>query len=176
DHHGPQPEPASASPACPEPAPPPEPAPAARPDPAGKYADRARRHHASVHGLLAEGRGLREIARHLGWGLHTVQRYAGAATWQELADGRWRGPRLSKLDPFKPYLDQHADGSRGSIARLFREIQALGYDGSYPVVRDYLDQHGSARAPLPPAPPTVRDLAGWITRRPDSLTQNGPDK
>ena len=165
-------EPASASPACPEPAPPPEPAPAARPDPAGKYADRARRHHATVHGLLAEGCGLRQIARHLGWGLHTVQRYARAATWQELADGRWQGPRPSKLDPFKPYLDQHADGSRGSIARLFREIQALGCDGSCPVVRDYLDQHGPARAPLPPASPTVRDLAGWITRRPDSLTQD----
>jgi hypothetical protein len=69
----------------PESSPAPEPRePAARPDPAGKYADRARRHHALVHGLLAEGRGLREIARHLGWGLHTVQRYARAATWQEL--------------------------------------------------------------------------------------------
>jgi hypothetical protein len=40
--------------------------------PAGKFADRARRNHALVHGLRAEGSGLREIARHLGWGLHTV--------------------------------------------------------------------------------------------------------
>jgi hypothetical protein len=39
-----------------------------------KYADRARRHHALVHELLAQRRGLREIARHLGCGLHTVQR------------------------------------------------------------------------------------------------------
>jgi hypothetical protein len=82
--------------------------------------------------LRAEGRGLREIARHLGWGLHTVQRLDRAATWQELADGRWLGPRPSKLDPFKPYLDQHADGARGSIRRLFLEIKDLGYDGSYP--------------------------------------------
>ena len=155
----------------PEPAPP-EPAPAARPDPAGKYADRARRHHSTVHGLLAEGRGLREIARHLGWGLHTVQRYTRAATWQELADGRWQGPRPSKLDPFKPYLDQHADASRGSITRLFREIRELGYDGSYPVVRAYLEQHRPARTPLPPAPPTVREVTGWLTRRPGSLTED----
>ena len=36
---------------------------------------------------------LREIARHLGWGLHTVQRYARAATWQELSDtGLAAGP------------------------------------------------------------------------------------
>jgi transposase len=142
---------------------------AGRPEPAGKYAGRVRRHHALVHGLAAEGRSLREIARHLGWGLHTVQRYARAATWQELADGRWQGPRPSKLDAFKPYLDQHAGQGHGSITRLFREIQALGYDGSYHVVRAYLD-HRHARAPLPPAPPTVRDVTGWLTRHPDSLT------
>jgi transposase len=145
---------------------------AAQPDPDGKYAERTRRHHALVHELRAEGRGLREIARHLGWGLHTVQRLDRAATWQELADGRWQGPRPSKLDPFKPYLDQHADGGHGSIRRLFLEIQALGYDGSYPVVRDYLARNSPAREPLPPAPPTVRDVTNWLTRRPDTLTED----
>jgi transposase len=148
----------------------PEPEPARQPDPAGKYAERTRRHHELVHQLRAEGRGLREIARHLGWGLHTVQRLDRAATWQELADGRWQGPRPSKLDPFKPYLDQHADGAHGSIRRLFLEIKALGYDGSYPVVRDYLARNSPAREPLPPVPPTVRDVTNWLTRRPDTLT------
>ena len=143
-----------------------------QPDPAGKYAERTRRHHAWSTQLRAEGRGLREIARHLGWGLHTVQRLDRAATWQELADGRWKGPRPSKLDPFKPYLDQHADGARGSIRRLFLEIKALGYDGSYPVVRDYLSRNSPAREPLPPAPPTVRDITNWLCRRPDTLTED----
>jgi hypothetical protein len=91
--------------------------------------------------------------------------------WQELAESRWPAQRPSKLDPFKPYLDQHADGARGSIRRLFLEIQALGYDGSYPVVRDYLSGHQPASAPLPPLPPTVRDVTNWLTRRPDSLTE-----
>jgi transposase len=150
----------------------PEPQCAGQPDPDGKYAERTRRHHALVHELRAEGRGLREIARHLGWGLHTVQRLDRAATWQELVDGRWQGPRPSKLDPFKPYLDQHADGGHGSIRRLFLEIQALGYDGSYPVVRDYLALNSPAREPLPPAPPTVRDVTNWLTRRPDTLTED----
>jgi transposase len=146
------------------------PEPEREPGPDGKYAERTQRHHALVHGLRAEGRGLREIARHLGWGLHTVQRLDRAATWQELVDGRWQAPRPSKLDPFKPYLDQHADGARGSIRRLFLEIQALGYDGSYPVVRDYLSRNSPAREPLPPAPPTVRDVTNWLCRRPDTLT------
>ena len=110
--------------------------------------------------------------RHLGWGLHTVQRYARAATWQELADGRWQGPRPSKLDPFKPYLDQRTGEGCGNGAQLFREIRERGYAGSYPVVRDYLSQHRPARAPLPPAPPTVRDVTGWLTRHPDSLTED----
>jgi Transposase len=148
----------------------PEPGDTGQPDLAGKYAERTRRHHALFHGLRAEGRGLREIARHLGWGLHTVQRLDRAATWQELVDGRWQGPRPSKPGPFKPYLDQHADGAHGSIQRLFREIQALGYDGSYPVVRDYLARNGPARKPLPPAPPTVRDVTNWLCRRPDTLS------
>ncbi len=145
---------------------------ASQPDPTGRYAERTRRHHALVHQLRAEGRGLREIARHLGWGLHTVQRLDRAATWQELAGGRWKGPRPSKLGPFKAYLDQHADGSRGSIGRLFGEITALGYDGSYSVVRDYLARNRPAREPLPPAPPTVREVTNWLCRRPDTLTED----
>ena len=141
-------------------------------DPAGKFAERARRNHALVHGLRAEGRGLREISRHLGWGLHTVQRYDRAATWQEMADGRWKAPRPSKLDPFKPYLDQRGGQGHGSITRLFHEIRELGYDGSYPVVRDYLSRQQPAGEPLPPAPPTVRDVTGWIARHPDSLAED----
>jgi transposase len=155
-----------------EPVPSADPADAVRPEPAGKYADRARRHHALVHELLDQGRGLREIARHLGWGLHTVQRYARAGAWQELADGRWQGPRPSKLDPFKPCLDQRTGEGCGNGARLFREIRERGYAGSYSVVRGYLDQHRPARTPLPQAPPAVRDVTGWITRHPDSLTED----
>jgi hypothetical protein len=154
----------------------PGPEPAGPPDPTGKYAERTRRHHELVHRLRAEGRGLREIARHLGWGLHTVQKLDRAATWQELADGRWKGPRPGKLHPFKPYLDQHDDGARGSIRRLFKEIQAFGYPGSYPVVRDYLDKRRPAREPLPPAPPTVRDVTNWLCRRPDTLTDDEEPK
>jgi hypothetical protein len=45
-------------------------------EPTGKFTERARSHHALVHELLGQGMGLRETARHLGWGRHTVQRYA----------------------------------------------------------------------------------------------------
>jgi transposase len=158
----------------PGPAATPDPGPAAEPppEPAGKFAERARRHHAMVHELLAQGHGMRTIARHLGWGRHTVQRYARAATWQELVDGRWQAPRASRLDPFKPHLRQRAAEGCGNVAQLFREISALGYDGSYSTVRDYFDQHRPAAAPLTPPPPTVRAVTGWLTRHPDSLTED----
>lgn len=127
---------------------------------------RVRRHHQMVHDLLAQGHGIRTIACHLGWGLHTVRRYARVATWQELADGRWQGPRARKLDPFKSHLHQRVNEGSGKVAQLFREIRARGCPGSYSTVRDYLGQHHPATTPLPPAPPTVRDVTGWLTRPP----------
>jgi transposase len=148
------------------------PADAGPPDPTGKFAERAKRNHALVRQLRAEGRGIREIARHLGWGQHTVQRYDRAATWQELADGRWKAPKASKLDPFKPYLDQHAGEGHGSFTRLFNEVKALGYNGSYSLVRNYLDRTRPEKAPLGEAPPTVRDVTNWLCRRPDTLTED----
>lgn len=60
--------------------------------PAGRRAERMRAHHALVHGLLNEGMGLRAIARHLGWGRHTVQRFARAARWQDAVTGRRTRP------------------------------------------------------------------------------------
>jgi hypothetical protein len=89
-----------------------------------------------------------------------------------MADGRWQAPRASKLDPFKPCLDQHAGEGHGSVTRLFREIKELGYDGSYSVVRNYLDQIRPEKAPLAEDPPTVRDVTNWLCRCTDSLTED----
>ncbi|MFJ3310778.1 transposase [Streptomyces sp. NPDC086549] len=53
------------------------------PDLDGRRAQRKKAAHALVHDLLAQGHSRRAIARHLGWGLNTVLRYARAANWQE---------------------------------------------------------------------------------------------
>ncbi|WP_405886341.1 hypothetical protein OG762_48655 (plasmid) [Streptomyces sp. NBC_01136] len=37
-------------------------------DPAGTFSERGRAHDALVHDRLAQGMGLRRVARHLGWG------------------------------------------------------------------------------------------------------------
>jgi hypothetical protein len=48
-------------------------------EPAGRRAERKKAAHALVHELLAQGHSRRAIARHRGWGLNTVLRYAAAA-------------------------------------------------------------------------------------------------
>ncbi|MEV4751695.1 ISL3 family transposase [Streptosporangium sp. NPDC049248] len=142
--------------------------------PLGAFAERARRHHALVHDLVEQGHGIRGIARRLGWGRHTVQRFARAATWEELVDGRWKGVRPSKLDPFKSHLRQRWEAGCTNARQLHREITALGFQGSYSLVRDYLDDHHErlALAPIAPPAPTVRQVTSWLTRHPDSLTED----
>lgn len=140
--------------------------------PTGRFAERARRHHALVHDLLAQGHGLRAIARRLGWGRHTVQRYARAASWQELVDGRWQQQRPSKLDPFKPHLQQRWEQGCTNAAELYREVTALGFAGSYALVRGYVERHRVRPDPAAPTPPTVRQVTGWLTRHPKTLTED----
>lgn len=108
------------------------------PDPTGRFAERARVHHALVHELLDQGMGIRHIARHLGWGRHTVQRYARAAHRQDMVKGRKR-QLPSKLDPFKPYLSQRWAETDGKVTvlDLHREITARGFRGHYSTVRDW---------------------------------------
>ncbi|MFI1338411.1 transposase [Streptomyces sp. NPDC020845] len=139
-----------------------------------KFAERARAHHALVHDLLAQGMGLRHIARHLGWGRHTVQRYARAAHWQDMVKGRKR-QLPSKLDPFKPFLTQRWAETAGKVTvlDLHREITARGFRGHYSTVRDWARRDLSRPEGFTPAPPppSVRQVTGWLTRHPATLTE-----
>jgi Transposase len=107
-----------------------------------------------------------------GPGLPHLQRYACAQTWQELVEGKWQGHRPSKLDPFKPQLQQRFQQGCTNAAAFHREITAQGYTGSYALVRDCLEQYRRAPDPIAPAPPTVREVTGWLTRHPDRLTED----
>ncbi|MFJ3780105.1 ISL3 family transposase [Streptomyces sp. NPDC090075] len=89
--------------------------------PTGRRAERMRAHHALVQGLLREGMGLRAIARHLGWGRHTVQRYARATRWQDMVIGH--GTRTNHLDIHQLALQRRIDETDGQITiwRLHEE-------------------------------------------------------
>nr|BFE56359.1 hypothetical protein GCM10020063_008850 [Dactylosporangium thailandense] len=131
-------------------------------------AERRRAHHALVHELLAQGAGFRQIARHLGWNHRTVSQYAHAATWQEMMVGQKARPSL--VDPFKPYLIQRINEGCLKASMLHREIRAQGFAGSYAIIRKFVEQYRS-RPDLTSVrrPPSVRQVTGWICRRPDDL-------
>ena len=153
----------------------PEPAtsgsPEPEPEPTGRLAERRREHHALVHELLGQGLGIRQIALHLGWGRHTIQRYARAETWQQMVVGR-RSPATS-LDPYKPHLLAGYDGRHGNVQALHREITEQGFTGSYSTVRDFLQDCPTPELPQRATPPpSVRQVTGWICRRPDNLTDD----
>ncbi|MGW6418542.1 helix-turn-helix domain-containing protein [Streptomyces sp. NPDC055055] len=90
--------------------------------PVGRRAERKKAAHALVHEMLAQGHSRRAIARHLGWGLNTVLRYANAARWQDTI--RENRPRPSRLDPYKPYLERRLVEGCTSVTQLHGELVA----------------------------------------------------
>lgn len=61
------------------------------------------------------------------------------------APGKTRKKRKSKLDPFKPTVDQMlSDGVWNGVV-ILREIQALGYEGGSTILRDYIQPKRALR-------------------------------
>jgi transposase len=138
-------------------------------EPVGRRAERKKAAHALVHEMLAQGHSRRAIARHLGWGLNTVLRYANAARWQNTI--RENRPRPSGLDPYKPYLERRFAEGRTSVTRLHGELVAEQAPVTYGMVRAHIAILRGAPSAAPPRPPTVREVTGWITRHPAALSE-----
>ena len=161
-----------------EPAPaPPDPAefvvPKQREDTPARLAARIRQRHAAVHTLLAEGRGVKQIAAQLHLARNTVRRYARANTPEALMIGQWQAGRPRLLDPFQPYLLRRLAEGQSNAARLYEELTALGYRGSPSNLREYLRPLCVGVRPRRRTP-SVRTVTGWITRHPDRLA--GPER
>ncbi|MFE4958578.1 ISL3 family transposase [Streptomyces sp. NPDC056653] len=130
---------------------------------------RIRERHATVHALLAQGHSIREIARELHMGGNTVRRTARATVPEELLSGR-RQRRPSQLDPYKPHLDKRWAAGFTNAIHLHAELQELGYRGSYQTISDYLRPRRRRRiCVVAPAPPGVRQVTGWMMRKPEHL-------
>ncbi|MWA16185.1 ISL3 family transposase [Streptomyces sp. BA2] len=130
---------------------------------------RIRERHATIHRLLAQGHGIREIARELHMGGNTVRRTARAAAPEELLSGRHQ-PRRSQLDPYKAHLDQRWAQGFTNAVHLHAELRAFGYQGGYQPISDYLQPRRRRRIRVvAPAPPGVRQVTGWMMRHPEHL-------
>lgn len=101
----------------------------------------------------------------------TVQRFADAATPEELFTGQWQN-WASVLDEYKTYLDGRWSEGFTNAWKLWEEIVPLGYKGSYQRVRAYLRQKRISPRSVMARPSSPRAVAGWILRRPETLTES----
>ncbi|MEU9167701.1 transposase [Streptomyces sp. NPDC048420] len=149
----------------------PEPA-ASSPWPTGhRFAERTRAKHATVHALLAAGHSKRSVARQLGMGLNTILRFSRATTPEDLFTGQWQN-RPTRLEAFKPYLDQRWQDGCTNAWKLWEEIKEQGYPDGYSSVRDYVRKTLRGKPqPIGPRPPSARAVTRWILTRPDALTE-----
>ncbi|TXS40055.1 ISL3 family transposase [Streptomyces sp. OR43] len=135
-----------------------------------RFADRTRSRHAAVHALLKAGHSRRSVQRQLGMTYRTVKQLADTATPEELFTGQWQN-RPSVLDDYKPYLDDRWNEGCTNAWKLWEEIVPLGYKASYQRVRAYLHDKRTSPQPVTARPPSPRTVAGWILRRPETLTE-----
>lgn len=112
------------------------------------------------------------IAEQVGVGHSTVSRWLATNTFPETT----RGPYVSRLDPYLPYIFQRWESGCHNMACLFRELVALGYKGSYERVRDHIirllpgGRKNAARGDmLSPAPVPSRQATFLFLRRPEEL-------
>lgn len=133
---------------------------------------RTRERHQAITELRARGASISAIARALGLDRKTVRKFATASGLAELQIKTRQ--RTSLLDGYTDYLHQRWTEGCTDDAALTAEITSLGYRGSQQTVRRYLHplRDGRPIPPARPAAPTVREVTGWILRRPDSLDAN----
>lgn len=162
----------------PTPAPPDEPqeeteSTAVSPWPTGhRFAERTRAKHATIHALLAAYHSKRSAARQLNMTLNTILRFSRATTAEEMFTGQWQS-RATKLDAYKPYLDQRWQEGCTNAWRLWEEIKAQGYPGGYGSVRDYVIRTLRGKPqPVGPRPPSARAVTRWILTHPDALNES----
>lgn len=122
-----------------------------------------------VQELRAHGESISAIARSLHLDSQAVRRFAHASCPDELLAKTTE--RASVLDGFTAYLHQRWMKGCTDAAQLTKELKAQGYTGSDQTVRRYLRpfRQGRPTPPPGPTPPTVREVSGWILRRPDAL-------
>ena len=103
---------------------------------------------AVIKALVKHGVYLKDIAAELGVHPKTVRR----ALQRGSAPTPTRAHRGSKLDPYKPTVDQLLAAGVWNCVVILRELEAKGYTGGYTILRDYV----APKRALRPSRATVR--------------------
>ncbi len=80
---------------------------------------------------LARGERIKTIARELGMDRKTIKRWRRLGAWQ----ARRRGQRGRQIDPFATFLERRGPEVAWNAVVLQRELQGLGFAGSYQQVQ-----------------------------------------
>jgi len=125
-----------------------------------------------VVALRKRGMSQAAIAKRVGMGQSTVGNWLAAGAYPETT----RGPYVSRLDPYLPYLFQRWESGCHNMVRLHQELVARGYKGSYASVRDHLvrrlpegKKNAVKGARLSPTPLPSRQATFLFLARPEQL-------
>jgi len=137
---------------------------------------RTRERHAAVQDLLTAGQSLGAISRILSLDRKTVQRFAREPDVEKLLVKATS--RETRLDPFKPLINQRWNEGITDASVLHAELQARGWRGSAQAVRRYVRPFRRQAAAPPPAPavPKARQITRWLLSRPDHLQPGEQDQ
>jgi transposase len=115
-----------------------------------------------VKALREQGLKIGAIAARLGVSRRTVERFLATGSFPERTRRR---KEVTKLDPYRSHLARRWQQGCQNASHLWREITALGYNGSYASVRAYLTcMRTGSSLPLTPVPPPVRTLSSRQVR------------
>ena len=127
-----------------------------------------------VIALAKQGMSQELIGRLVGIGHSTVSRWLRVGTFPE------RKPReqASQLDPYRSYIQKRQSQGYGNLMDIYRELQSLGYQGSYANVcaqfanssPKKVRRKQAASSPPPPAFPSARQAMWLFLRRQEELT------
>ena len=94
--------------------------------------ERRERRNVLIRRLAAEGKGIKPIARELGLDPKTVRKVLRPK-------GQSQPPRRpSLLDPFRPLIRHLVQEKDLTAVRILEEIKAVGYQGGYTILKDYV--------------------------------------
>jgi transposase len=119
-----------------------------------------------------QGRGVREIARHLQMSRTTVAKYLRAGSFPER---KVRVKLPTQVTPYAAYLERRwQEGCHNSV-QLWREIQAQGFAGGKTAVYRFTAPWREARSSSPrscvPPLPAPRTVLWWLVGEPEQLTE-----
>ena len=97
-----------------------------------------------IEELKRQGLSIRAISALTGYDRKTISKYLIQPESTPVYGPRPAGP--SKLDQFKPYLEERLKAGVWNAQVLLRELRARGYPGGYTILKDWLQpQRESAR-------------------------------